>query len=82
MQAERPVVAPYLPTGQSLVQVMLIRPFVEPKLPISHGEHTLAPVVDHWPAGQIEAVADVEPAPHLYPEMEVLVTPGTNDLTA
>ncbi len=49
---------------------VVARPAVDPYRPAAQSTHTLAPVREYLPAGQIAEVALVDPAAHMYPALQ------------
>ena len=65
-----PVVAPYVPAGHGAVHDALVSPELEPYSPAGQSVHTAEPPRLYFPAGQMAAVALVDPATHAYPALQ------------
>ena len=58
------------PAAQSPLHVATDTPGVDPNCPATHVVHTPAPPSEYVPAGQMDAVAFVDPATHAYPALQ------------
>ncbi len=65
------------PAGQAYPATQLplhtadVKPVLAPKLPAGHGVQDPAPAREYCPAGQMDAVGDVDPATHAYPAVQL-----------
>ncbi len=58
------------PAAQGPLQPDMAMAGVDPNRPAAQSTHTLAPVREYLPAGQIAAVALVDPAAQMYPALQ------------
>ena len=67
----KPDVLPYLPPGQGAVQLAVGSADVAPYRPALQFVHTVAPVREYLPAGQLTAVALTDAEGHTYPALQL-----------
>jgi hypothetical protein len=61
------------PAVQLPEQAAVTRAVVAPNFPAGHWVHADAPAREYWPAGQMEVVAEVDPAGHACPAEQLPV---------